>query len=42
MYYHPKNSLTSGSTVPENEAMTCVCNEIHEYINEWMKSARDF
>lgn len=30
----PENSLTSVSTVSENETITCVYNEILERINE--------
>lgn len=42
MYYCPKNSQTSGSTVPENETMTCPYSEIHEYVNEGMMQALIF
>ena len=38
----PENSLTSVSTVSENETITCVYNEIFEHINESLKQVLIF
>lgn len=38
----PENSLTTVSTVSENETITCVYSEILECINEWLKQVLIF